>query len=182
MSANDRIQWLHKKISENCYPSIAHLTEKFSISRRQAQRDIDHLKNVLKAPLLYSHTHRGYYYSSKYSLPFITEKENDTDFHDVIASLREFGNSQAESSALQLQLPYTALLEIKDIMTVLNLRNIIVAEEQHHRYRCEFQSIELFLGMIISMGADIRIIEPLWLRNRLVDFAKKILTNNADQE
>ena len=180
MSANDRIQWLHKKISENCYPSIAHLIEKFSISRRQAQRDIDYLKTTLGAPVIYSHAHKGYLYSEPFVIPSVLETENDADFQDVLTSMREFENSRAEHSVMQLQLPYTALLEIRDIMTVLNLRSLIVADEPHHRYRCEFPSVELFLGIIMSTGADIKVIEPLWLRDRLVDFAKRVLENNSD--
>jgi len=179
MSANDRIQWLHKKISEGCYPSVAHLTEKFSISRRQAQRDIDHLKTVLEAPVVYSHAHKGYFYSCPFSLPNVVETENDADFNDVLTSIREFEKDRAEHSVIQLQLPYTAILEIRDIMTVLNLRSLIVADEPHHRYRCEFPSVELFLGVIMSTGADIKVIEPLWLRERLVEFAKRVLENNT---
>lgn len=179
MSANDRIQWLHKKISEDCYPSVAHLTEKFSISRRQAQRDIDHLKTVLNAPVVYSHSHKGYFYSAPFSLPSVVETENDADFGDVLASIRDFEKDRAEHSAVQLQLPYTAILEIRDIMTVLNLRSLIVADEPHHRYRCEFPSVELFLGIIMSTSADIKVIEPLWLRDRLVEFAKRVLENNT---
>ena len=42
MSANDRIQWLHKMVSEQCYPNAKNISEKFDISPRQAQRDIEH--------------------------------------------------------------------------------------------------------------------------------------------
>ena len=180
MSANDRIQWLHKKLSENCYPSIAHITEKFSISRRQAQRDVDHLRHSLNAPIAYSSAHKGYYYTEKFTIPFILQIENDTDFHDVISGLKNFGKSNAEQSVMQLQLPYTATLEIKDKMAVLNLRSLIIADEPKHRYRCEFPSVELFLGIIVSTGADIKIIEPLWLKERLVEFATRILKNNKE--
>ena len=182
MSANDRIQWLHKKISENSYPSIAHLTEKFSISRRQAQRDVDYLKKELNAPVVYSPAHKGYYYTERFSIPFMIQTENDADFHDVIAGIRHFGNDSAERSIMQLQFPYTATLEIKDKMTVLNLRSLIVADEPHHRYRCEFPSVELFLGIIISTGADIKIVEPEWLRTKLVEFAQRILENNKKEK
>jgi len=182
MSANDRIQWLHKRIAENCYPSIAHLTKKFSISKRQAQRDIEHLRIALKAPVVYSHTHKGYFYSEPYTLPFLLESENDTDIQDVLTGIRAFERKNAEHSELQLQLPYTAVLEIKDIMTVLSLRSLIVSDEPHHRYRCEFPSVELFLGIIMSTSADIKVIEPEWLRNRLVDFAKRVLKNNSGEK
>ena len=181
MSANDRIQWLHKMISENCYPNAAHLSDKFSISPRQAQRDVEFLRKNLCAPMKDSSIHKGYFYTEKYSLPLIIEAENDMDFHDVYRSMRQFDNMNAERSVLQLQLPYNAILEIHDRMTVLNLRSFIVADEPQHRYRCEFPSVELFLGIIMSTGADITVIEPLWLRERLVEFAKRVLRNNPTE-
>ena len=182
MSANDRIQWLHKMISENCYPNAAHLVDKFSISPRQAQRDVEFLRKNLNAPMKYSAIHKGYFYTEKYVLPLVIESENDLDFHDVLKGMRQFDTKNAERSMLQLQLPYTAILEIHDRMTVLNLRNLIVADEPHHRYRCEFPSVELFLGIIMSTGADIKVIEPLWLREKLVDFAQRVLKNNPTEE
>ncbi len=180
MSANTRIQWIHKKISDNCYPAIAHITEKFSISRRQAQRDIDYLKKVCLAPIAYSSIHKGYYYTEPFNIPLVIQYENDADFHDVVAGLDKYVNQTAVRSITQLQIPYTATLEIKDRMTVLNLRSIIVADEPHHIYRCEFSSVELFLGIIISSGAGIKIVEPDWLREKALDIANRLIQNNSD--
>ena len=83
---------------------------------------------------------------------------------------------------MQLQLPYYATLEIKDRMPVLELRSLIVADEPHHRYRCEFHSVELFIGIIMSSGADIKVVEPRWLKERLVGFANRVLENNPLDE
>ena len=104
--------------------------------------------------------------------------ENETEYNAVLSGLREFTDNAAKVSVVQMQLPYSAVLEIKDKITVMNLRSCIVGEERRHRYRCEFPSIELFLGVIMSTGADIKIISPDWLREKLVDFANKILINN----
>ena len=182
MNANDRIQWLHKMISEKCYPNAAHLAEKFSISSRQAQRDVEHLRRELGAPLAYSAIHKGYYYTEHYSIPLLLETENDADFHDVLRSMRVFNDQNAERSVLQLQFPYSATLEIQDRMTVLNLRSFIAADLPHHRYRCDFQSVELFLGVIVATGADIKVIEPKWLKERLIEFASRVLKNNPPDE
>ena len=182
MNANDRIQWFHKMITEGCYPNAAHLSERFGISHRQAQRDVDFLRREMGAPLAYSHENRGYTYTEVFVLPLMLSTENDTDYHDVLGGLHDFHNHAAERSIIQMQLPYTALLEIPDKMTVLNLRSIIVGEEPKHRYRCEFPSVELFLGIIMSTGAAIRVIEPEWLRTRLIEFAEQVLACNREVE
>lgn len=179
MSANDRIQWFHKMVSDSCYPNSHDISEKFGISPRQAQRDIEHIRAVLGAPLVYSSIHKGYYYSKRFILPSMLSNENQSDYNAVLSGIREFTDSSASVSVVQMQLPYSAVLEIKDKITVMNLRSFIVGEEPHHLYRCEFPSIELFLGIIMSTGAEIRIVSPDWLRERLVEFANRILKCNS---
>ena len=181
MSANDRIQWFHKRILTHCFPNAAHLSEQFEISYRQAQRDVEFLRKELGAPLGYHPTKKGYYYTRAYALPVAVENENNADYQAVISGLRAFHDLSAEHSVLQLQLPYTAILEIHDRMTVMNLRAFIVGEEPHHRYRFEFPSVELFLGMLVSADADVRIVSPDWLRVKLMDFANRILERNAPE-
>ena len=178
MNANDRIQWFHKKISAGCYPNAAHLSEQFDISHRQAQRDVEFLRKDLGAPLKYDSAKKGYYYGKDYSLPVIIESENDADYQAVVSGLWAYNDSAAERSVIQMQLPYTAVLEITDRMTVMNLRSFIVSEEPHHKYRCEFPSIELFIGILMSIDANIRIVSPDWLRERVVDLARKVLEKN----
>ena len=179
MSANDRIQWFHKKISANCYPNASHLSEKFDISHRQAQRDVEYLRKELGAPLGYNSAKKGYFYKTEYALPLIVESENDADYQSVISGLMAFNDVTAERSVIQMQLPYSATLEITDKMTVLNLRSFIVAEEPRHRYRCEFPSIEMFLGIIVSVDANIRVVSPDWLRERLLELAERIIEKNS---
>ena len=182
MTANDRIQWFHKMITDGCYPNASHLSERFGISHRQAQRDVDFLRRQMGAPLEYSHEHRGYTYSESFVVPLMLATENDTDYHDVLENLQDFHNHAAERSIIQMQLPYTALLEIPDKIAVLNLRSIIVGEEPRHRYRCEFHSVDVFLSLILSSEADITILSPDWLRSRLISAAPRILKNNPPDE
>ena len=182
MSANDRIQWFHKMVSDSCYPNASDVAEKFDISTRQAQRDIEHMRTALEAPLVYSSSHKGYFYSERFYLPSMISTENESDYKAVISELKNFTDSSARESAIQMQLPYSAVLEITDKITVMNLRSFIVSEERRHRYRCEFPSIELFLGVIMSTGAEIRIVSPDWLRVKLIDFAQRILKCNEQTE
>ena len=66
---------------------------------------------------------------------------------------------QAERGLLQLQLPYTATLYIPNRTTAIELRSIITEDLPNKNYRCEFQSVELFLGILISTGAKIKIVD-----------------------
>ena len=182
MSANYRIQWFHKKIIGGCYPNASHLSERFEISHRQAQRDVEFLRKELSAPLGYCLHKKGYYYKEDFVLPLMLESENDTDYQAVLSGIRAFNDQSAARSVIQMQLPYTAILEITDKMTVMNMRSFIVSEEPHHRYRCEFPSVELFLGVIVSADADVRIISPEWLRSKLIDFAHRLLERNRAEE
>jgi predicted DNA-binding transcriptional regulator YafY len=178
MNANDRIQWFHKKISAGCYPNASHLSEKFDISHRQAQRVVEFLRKELCAPLGYDPAKKGYFYEADFVLPLLVESENDADYQTVISGLQAYSEQTAERSVIQMQLPYSATLEITDKMTVMNLRAFIVAEEPRHRYRCEFPSVELFLGIIVSADANIRVVSPDWLRERIVELASRILERN----
>ena len=60
MNVDKRLQWLHKYIVNMRYPNASRLAERFGISHRQAQRDVDVLRRELGAPLSYDHEHRGY--------------------------------------------------------------------------------------------------------------------------
>ena len=175
MSANNRIQWFHKRTADMRYPNASRLAERFGISHRQAQRDVDYLKTVLGAPLAYNAEHRGFYYTAEYSLPTYTSDANETDFvaavtgNDAVAATREI---------VQMQIPYSAVLKIPDKLTQLELKQFIVGEESRGNYICEFHSVELFLGVLFSTEADITVLKPDWLRERLVRSARRVLANN----
>jgi predicted DNA-binding transcriptional regulator YafY len=154
------------------------LAEKFNISHRQAQRDIDRLRSELGAPLAYSKSNKGFYYTAKFSLPSFVATENDPDYSDILSGVDMLDREFARSAAIQMQIPYTATLEIRDKLTVMNMRPFIVAQRPRHMYECEFQSVEMFLGAIISMDSDIRIVSPDWLREKLVLAAQRVLRNN----
>ena len=79
-----------------------------------------------------------------------------------------------------MQIPYSATVEIKNKLTALELSTYIVAKEARDRYVCEFHSIEKFIGILLSLDADFRLIEPYWLRERIVRAARRVLENNMD--
>ena len=176
-SANTRIQWLHKKIANNYYPNAMRLAERFNISHRQAQRDVDYLKKKLGAPMEYSLEHKGYYYTEQYSLPLVLSSDNDDSLNELADSVSG-ASMQAENTFVQMQIPYTATVEIPDKLSVLSLKNFIISKEPRNKYVCEFHNVEQFLSVLITLRSDFKIVEPMWIRERLVKLAENIIKNN----
>ena len=173
MNAHKRIQWLHKYIVNMRYPNASRLAERFGISHRQAQRDVTALREEYGAPLAYSADRRGFYYTEEFSLPAYTKDESEFDYVDAVTE-----GFAEKSEAMQLQIPYTAVLRIPDKLTRLTLGRFIVGEESRGNYVCEFQNVEMFLGLVLAAEADITVLKPEWLRKRLVQSAERVLRNN----
>ena len=180
MNANTRIQWLHKKLTMGSSPNAQRLAERFKISHRQAQRDLDYLRRELGAPIAYDNSRKGFYYTESFSLPLLITSDNDEFYMPEVFNAKSNRELAADESIIQMQIPYTAVIEIKNKLTALELSNYIVARQGHDRYTCEFHSIERFLGLLLSLDADFRLVEPYWLRERVVRSARRVLSNNED--
>jgi hypothetical protein len=185
-SPNIRIQWFHSELVQNTYPNAVRLAERFHMSRRQAQRDIDFLRTNLGAPLVYDQHRMGYMYETPFTLPIAITSENDDTFTRLADNLLspcdnlEGGESlEVDSIIIQSQIPYTAMLGIQDKLTVLEMRKYIISEEQKDTYLCEFHNIDRFLCHILTARSGIRILEPTWLRDKLLHMAQKAITNNS---
>ena len=180
MNANIRIQWLHKKLTMKSYPNAQRLAERFGISHRQAQRDFEYLRRELGAPIAYDNSRKGFYYEESYVLPVLLSSDNDDLYIPEIFNVHSKQELAADESIIQMQIPYSATVEIKTKLTALELSNYIVAREPHDRYVCEFHSVEKFLGLLLSMDADFRIVEPYWLREKILRSARRVVENNKD--
>ena len=184
VTANIRIQWLHEELLRGTYPNAARLAERFHISRRQAQRDIDFLKRRLGAPLEYDGHVMGYRYASPFALPVSVKNQNDDGFARLPARDRQSDHavdtseSEADAVIIQGQIPFTATLGIADKLTVMEMRSYIIAREGRDRFLCEFHNIDRFLCAILTARSGIRIIEPAWLRDKLLHMVDKALRAN----
>ena len=183
VSANNRIQWLHEELVRGTFPNAARLAERFGISRRQAQRDIDFLKKQLGAPIEYDQRIMGYRYAKPFTLPVSVKNENEGGLSRM--PLNPFGrdvmdeySAEADSVIIQGQIPYTATLAITDKLTVLEMRSYIISEETRGQFLCEFHNIDRFLCAILTARSGIRIVEPSWLRDKLLHMAQKALDSN----
>ncbi len=178
MNANTRIQWLHKKLVSKSYPNSHRIAERFRISPRQAQRDLDFLRKNLGAPIAYDTARRGFYYTEPFQLPLLLTSDNDDLYIPEVSAVQNNEELAAAESIIQMQIPYTATLEIADKLAVMEITPYITERHGKGRFTCEFHSIEKFLGALIAMEAEFRIIEPEWLRERLIGSAERILKSH----
>ncbi|MBR6709067.1 MAG: HTH domain-containing protein [Clostridia bacterium] len=182
MNAYTRIQWLHEQIKAFRYPNAQRLAERFGVSHRQAQRDIHQLREELKAPLIYSPERRGFAYSTEFSLPLYYRNENDSDYSEFLDRLIAAQEEQDEAAQryVQLQIPFTATLHIPEKLTRMSLDRFIVADQGNDCFLCEFSHVDLFLSAILLIEANVTILSPAWLRDRLLSIAERILQNHKE--
>ena len=71
MSQLERIYAFHQKLKNNLFPNARTLAEEFELSKATAHRDINYLRDRLLAPLAFSNSKNGYYYTENaFRLPF----------------------------------------------------------------------------------------------------------------
>ena len=178
-SPSTRIQWLHKKLLSGSYPNSHRMAERFHISPRQAQRDLDFLRKELHAPIAYDSQRRGFYYTEKFTLPLLLTSDNDELYIPEVSPLQSPEELGAQESIIQMQIPYSATLEISDKLAVMELTPYIVERPAKGRIVCEFHSVERFVGILMSLEVDFRIVEPDWLRSKLTSAALRIIKNHT---
>lgn len=74
----ERYLWFHQKLKKKTFPKLKDLMEKFEISKRQAAREIENMRLFFNAPVEYSNTEFGYYYSEdsfEFPASMVTEEE-----------------------------------------------------------------------------------------------------------
>lgn len=62
-SAMARLQFIHDRIRGGHYPNATNLARELEVSRRTVQRDIEFMKDQLRAPIEYDSRRRGFYYT-----------------------------------------------------------------------------------------------------------------------
>lgn len=179
--AVERIIWLHKRIKDGYYPNAMRLSERFGISHRQAQRDCDYLRRKLEAPVAFDRSKQGYYYTENFSLPDSIRVEDPRDISNIVALADMLGD---DGESTQIGIPYSALLQIPDKLVALELAPFVTRRVgSKGRYICEFQNIRLFFGALVASDADIRIIEPAWLREDFCHSLDKLrMANTCEDE
>ncbi len=179
--AVERIIWLHKRIKDGYYPNAMRLSERFGISHRQAQRDCEYLRAKLHAPLAFDRSKQGYCYTKEFALPESIRVEDPRDISNIVALADMLGNRDDEST--QIGIPYTAILQIPDKLAALELAPFVTRRIGNQgKYICEFQNIRVFFGALVASDAEIRIVEPEWLRNDLLRTLGTLIGCNSDAD
>ncbi len=76
--AYERYYWLQGQIKAGRHPNARKLAAEFEISEKQAQREIEFMRDRLGAPLVYDSSQKGYEFEDKrYELPPIWFKEDE---------------------------------------------------------------------------------------------------------
>jgi predicted DNA-binding transcriptional regulator YafY len=76
--AYERYHWFYGQIKAGRYPNARKLSEKFEISQKQAQREIEFMRDRLHAPLTYNPNQKGYELEdTSYELPPVWFKEDE---------------------------------------------------------------------------------------------------------
>ncbi|BCR05678.1 WYL domain-containing protein [Desulfuromonas versatilis] len=74
----ERYLWFHSQVKAGKFPNAAGLAERFELSRKTAQRDIDRMADRLFAPLEYDGSRRGYHYTEHgFELPPIQVSQEE---------------------------------------------------------------------------------------------------------
>lgn len=72
-----RIVYIHRLIKAQRYPNVPIIAERLEVSRRTVERDLEYLRDYLKAPLNYSRYRNGFYYERDFDLPPIKLTEGE---------------------------------------------------------------------------------------------------------
>ena len=73
-----RLVELDRQIREGKYPNCLTFSEKWEVTQKTVQRDIDYLKYSLEAPIEYDRIKKGYFYTDKsWFLPSLNMSEGD---------------------------------------------------------------------------------------------------------
>lgn len=193
ISAYHRIIWFHNRVIDKHYPNARALSEYFEISTRQAQRDIEYLRDSMNAPLVYCAEKRGYVYEQEYSLPhyFLSEIEKGTlhamaddysqigsygytKYNDYACILSKMSGSKEKTLPASIKEPYIAELKFLDERTSAAPLDYFVCQRKcNDIVLYAFYDPDIFMSVLLGSHLKFQILRPNWLRsyikNRLTD-------------
>lgn len=177
----------------NSYPNANLLSQHFEISTRQAQRDIDYMRDSMNAPLVYCNKQRGYRYEKEFILPSFFLSENEKT---IVSSLAEqyqtigtFGYWKYRNQANILHKimekntnnkvskePYIAKLQMTgERKSTMVLDYFLCQTEVDETYTYAFFDPDIFISVLIASNLEFKIISPQWLNDYMKKRLKELL-------
>ncbi len=212
MPALHRLQWIDAQIRAGSYPNTRALAEHFEISRCQAQRDFDYLRDSLGAPLAYDAKRRGFCYTADaYVLPgpYVTptqksvlnrmavyydqvsagESGGSPFFQEMAALFARLGGGEPHppvpETFTETSAPYRAIVSFPWERLSPRLSPLAPfdrGQDAQGRLICEFIDPQQFLGALLATGQSCRIEWPGWLRRSFEAHLRQLLQANTDQD
>lgn len=158
MSNLHRIAWLDSSIRNGAYPDSRKMAEKFEISVRQAQRDIEYLKYTMGAPLEYSAVKRGYYYRDKtFLLPSAMISDEEKQMLGYMAN-RYKSAGGTDARRLSGLFERLAAGKGKEGSSYCKLPVLQVKPDEAHNYNLLYEALESRLKVEMSYeNSDCRV-------------------------
>ncbi|RJR52776.1 MAG: WYL domain-containing protein [Desulfobacteraceae bacterium] len=72
-----RVLVIHNQVKAGKYPNTPKLASSLEVNTRTIQRDVEFLRDMLRAPLEYSRVKNGYYYTSPFEMPHLNLTEGE---------------------------------------------------------------------------------------------------------
>ncbi|WP_205127098.1 hypothetical protein [Paenibacillus ginsengarvi] len=185
----------------NQFPNAKKLAVHFEISHRQAQRDLEYMRDSLGAPIEYLFAKKGYRYKESFILPtYFIDKSDQVileDLSEYYEGLFEMGLKHYEGFSDLLKrlsgqeaikpeqvihlpvAPFVATIEFLEGRSNFRLiQRFCIKELSENRKIFEFTNSELFIGLLLSCGTGFRVESPAWLRERVVQISEKVIHSN----
>ena len=178
------------------YPNASKLADKFEISLRQAQRDIEYMRDSMNAPLVYCAGKRGYLYENSYVLPsfFLSESEKEM-VNSLAKQYRELGTFgyekykrsarilsriseiNQEDKANMTKSPFFAEIEMVGSRTsVIALDYFLCEKVVDQTYTYAFFDPDVFISVLIASHLEFKIVKPNWLKEYMKERLAHLLT------
>lgn len=196
ISAYQRIIWFHNRVAENVYPNAGALAKRFEISSRQAQRDIEYMRDSMNAPLEYCAKERGYRYEKEYVLPSFFLSKGEKEIVRLLAeqnrTLGTFGYGKYRGQAEILSKisapkekanegmtknPFFAEIEMVGSRTsAAPLDYFLCGKVDGQKYTYAFFDPDVFISVLIASHLEFKINKPNWLREHMKERLSQLLS------
>jgi predicted DNA-binding transcriptional regulator YafY len=174
------MQRLHELLASGRYPNCRQVATEFEVSSKTISRDLEFMRDQLKLPVEYHQKLRGYFYTRAVECPIalsIPIWESD-DAHNLLsrgqAGLRQTRGCLTQAVSARIWFDSQVASEVA-VLYPDDSRSV-----EHHAdgsivLAIKDGPLEGLDRWILSWGARARVVEPLWLRDRVMKIARDLV-------